>query len=73
MLELYRGDISARVRVLATENGVAKVVFDDEVKANFPDDKNTAGTPNLNARVTYIGTRDAFVTELLKRFISYEQ
>lgn len=70
--ELYRGELAARVQVVEVTGGTGKVAFDDRVTAVFPDDKNQAGTPNLDARATYRGTIDAFATAVLQRFVAYE-
>ncbi len=72
VLELFRGDVSARVTVVEVTGGIGKVVFSDAVTAVFPEDVGPDGTPNLNRAVTYRGTIDALGTAVVQKFVAYE-
>ena len=72
VLELFRGEVAGRVRVVEVANGTAKVAFTDQVSAFFPEKGSEHGTPNLNRPTTYRGVVDAFGTAVVQKFVSYE-
>lgn len=72
VLELFRGEVVGRVKVVEVTNGQAKVVFDDLVSAAFPEDAPPDGTPNLNRITTYRGAVDQFAVAVVQRFVAYE-
>jgi hypothetical protein len=73
VLDLFRGEASARVRVLEVANGKASVAYDDRVTAKFPEKAPEVGTPNLDRRTTYLGTLQSFMTQTVRRFATYEE
>lgn len=71
--DLFRGSISARVRVLAVKDGKAEVAFElPEVKGLFPPRCPPDGVPNLNDGVVYTGTLAMFQREVANLFITHE-
>ncbi|MDB5295842.1 MAG: hypothetical protein JWO31_1825 [Phycisphaerales bacterium] len=72
VLELFRGEVVGRVKVVEVTNGVGKVVYDDQVSATFPEKGPEQGTPNLNRATTYRGAISAFGTAVVQKFVAYE-
>ncbi|QOV90799.1 hypothetical protein IPV69_05425 [Humisphaera borealis] len=72
VLELFRGEVTGRVRVVEITDGVGKVVFSDAVSGVFPEHSGPDGTPNLTRAVTYRGAIDAFGTAIVQKFVEYE-
>ena len=72
VLELFRGEVVGRVKVVEVTNGTAKVAFTDQVSALFPEKGPEHGTPNLNRATTYRGSVDAFGTAVVQKFVAYE-
>lgn len=72
VLELYRGDVVGRVRVVEVTGGQGKVAFSDSVSAKFPENVGEDGVPDLTRAVTYRGSIDAFGTAVVQKFIEHE-
>lgn len=72
VLELFRGEVVGRVKVVEVAGGVAKVAFTDQVSAVFPEKGSEHGTPTLNRPTTYRGTIAAFATAVTQKFVTYE-
>jgi hypothetical protein len=72
VLELFRGEVVGRVRVVEVAGGTARVAFTDQVSATFPEKGPEHGTPNLNRALTYRGAVGAFGTAVVQKFVSYE-
>lgn len=70
--DLFRGALNARVQVIEVADGKAKVAFDEMVRASFPDKAPEEGLPDLGEQNTYIGTVNEFATQVLQRFVTYE-
>ena len=71
--ELYRGELSARIQVVEVTGNTGKVAYDGVVTGIFPDDANTAGTPNLNNQATYVGTINNFTGKVMLKFIKHDE
>lgn len=72
-VELYRGSLSASIKVLEVQNGKAKVAFtDNDVHVVYPKDSDEDGVPNVGDYAIYRGLTDAFTTEAIHRFVTYE-
>jgi hypothetical protein len=72
-VELYRGTMTASIKVLAIVGGKAKVVYtDNDVRAIFPKTSGEDGIPNVGDYPIYRGLTDAFTTEAIHRFVTYE-
>jgi hypothetical protein len=70
--ELFKGEMSARVQVAEVTGDTAKVAFEDRVSAVFPDpSRSQVGTLDLGPDATYRGTINAFVVEVVKRFVKH--
>lgn len=70
-VELYRGRMSARVKVLAISNGVAKVDFEDVASAVFPIKGPEEGVLNSTDYAMYRGTVNEFTGEIAKLFFAH--
>ena len=71
--DLYRGQITAEVRVVELANGKAKIAYQDSVTAKYPGNAPTDGVTGLGDSKTYVGTLDAFCTVLAQRFYKHEE
>jgi len=71
--DLYRGQMSANVKVIEYENGKAKTAFEDKVSVAFPKNAPADGVSNLGDDRTYVGTVDAFTTQAAWRFYKHEE
>lgn len=74
-IELFRGDITGTVKVFEVgPDGKAKLAFtDSDVHASFPKNAPVDGVPSVGDYPIYRGTLDAFTTELVHRFVQYEE
>ncbi len=72
--DMFRGQISAHVKVVEYENGKAKIAWEeDKVIAKYPKNAPSDGVSNLGDVRAYIGTVDAFTTVLAQRFYKHEE
>jgi len=70
--ELYRGSLTATVRVYEVVDGKAKQAFSDSgVHVVFPEHVTEDGTPNGNDDAMYVGTLRAASFDVAKRFIPH--
>lgn len=71
-VELYRGTLTANLKVLEVTADKAKVVFDEpNVTVSFPAKGPEEGSPGLGDSQTYEKTIEAFTTEVVNRFIPH--
>jgi hypothetical protein len=72
--ELYRGSLSALLRVIEVDPaGQSKVAYQDRVQAVWPPNVPEEGRADLGEQVTYLGTLDAFTTAVLQKLVTYEK
>jgi hypothetical protein len=73
-MELFRGAITATVRVIEVyPDGTAKQAFEqNNVQAVYPPTAPPEGVPNANDYKIYLGTLEAFTTEVRNLFIAHE-
>ena len=72
-VELFRGHMSATIKVVEVTGNSAAVVFDDNtLKASFPPKVPEDGTPDGDDVRFYSGTVDAMATEIVHKLVSYE-
>jgi hypothetical protein len=70
--ELFKGEMVGRVQVAEVTGDTAKVVFDDRVSGSFPPSSHSqVGSLSIGPDVTYRGTINAFVVEVVKRFVTH--
>jgi hypothetical protein len=70
---LFRGSLSGSIKVLTIKDGKAVAVYEEsDVRASFPKKSPEEGSPNLDDNRVYVGTVGEFTTEVVKRFITYE-
>lgn len=73
-IELYRGEVTANLKVIEIENGKGTVAYSESgVTAIFPPKSPAEGVPNSTDLRIYRGVVDEFSTEVVCRFISYTQ
>jgi hypothetical protein len=74
-VELFRGEMSGSVKMIEiTPDHKAKIVFqDDAIHAVFPKKSPPDGMPGADDYRIYLGTVDAFTTEVVHRFVTYEE
>ena len=75
-VELYRGSALATVKVIEVPpgGGPGKVAYEESaISATFPPKAREEGTPDGNDSIIYRGTVDALTTEIVKRFIPYQE
>ena len=73
-LELYRGSLTANVKVIEIANGKAKQVFEDpNVRVVWPPKGPEEGSPGLGDADTYERTLGAFTTEVVNEFVPHVQ
>ena len=71
--DLFRGSITARLKVVGIKDGKAEVVYElPEIKALFPPRCPPDGVPNLSDGVVYNGTLAMFNREVVNLFITHE-
>lgn len=73
--DLFLGEITASVKVLAVANGKANVVFmKDDLTSRFPDDKTPdEGLPNGNDDLMYRGVVNSFSTKVVNLFVEHDE
>jgi hypothetical protein len=72
-VDLYRGRARANVRVYEIANGQAKMANEwNNVQAGYPEKSPPEGLPTLGDARTYVGTIDAFGTEIAHLLIPYQ-
>lgn len=72
-VELFRGNMSATIKVIAIVGGKGKAVFtDNDIHVVYPKDSQEDGVPNVGDYAIYRGLTDAFTTEAIHRFVTYE-
>ena len=71
-VDLFRGSVSARVRVVEVADGRAHVAYEDVVKALFPVRAPEEGVPGADEYAIYRGTVNELTSEIAKRFITHE-
>jgi hypothetical protein len=73
-LDLYRGNLTATIKVIEIEAGIAKVGFEENrVAATYPPKAPAEGVPGAGDYRIYVGTLDAFATEAANRFLPHEE
>jgi hypothetical protein len=71
-LDLYRGSMTGTLRVIEVNGDIAKVVYEEDgIKVVFPPKVPEDGTPRGNNYQFYLGTIDAFATEIQHRLLAY--
>jgi hypothetical protein len=71
-VELFRGTLTATVRVLEVSHGKARVVHTEEdVRAIFPEKGPEEGTPGLGDFEVYRRTIDGFTTGVANLFVTH--
>lgn len=72
-IELYRGTLTANLKVLEVSENKAKVVYEEaNISVSYPPKSPDEGTPSLGDAVVYEKTLDAFTTQIVNRFIPHE-
>ena len=72
--DLYRGQITANLKVVEFEDGKAKIAYEEsKITALFPKKGPSDGVLNLGDAKTYVGTVDAFTTKLALKFFKHEE
>lgn len=73
-LELYRGSLTANVKVIEVANGKARQAFEDpNVHVVWPPKGPDEGSPGLGDADTYERTLAAFTTEVANEFVPHTQ
>lgn len=73
-LELYRGSLTANVKVIEVVNGKARQAFEDpNVRVVWPPKSPDEGSPGLGDADTYERTLVAFTTEVVNEFVPHVQ
>jgi hypothetical protein len=73
-VELYRGAVSASVKVVEVAGGRATIAHEEPaIHAQYPAKAPEEGITNTNDYTVYRGTVDAFTTELAKLFIPHPE
>ena len=71
-VELYRGSAAASVRVVAIEDGVGKVVYEESGgSVKFPPSAPAEGIPNASDAAIYRGTTDLLAQAIAQRFYAH--
>jgi hypothetical protein len=72
-IDLFRGTAKATVKVVEIADGQAKVTFEQNgVQASYPKKAPAEGIPNAGDYRIYVGTVDAFATEIANLFVPHE-
>jgi hypothetical protein len=73
-LDLYRGSVSATVKVVEIyPDGTARIAFEENsVRSVFPEKSHPEGIPGATDYKIYQGLLDAFTTEVALMFIPHE-
>lgn len=73
-VELYRGSISAILKVIEVKDGRATVGYEESpVATTYPPGVPEEGTPNFGDRKIYVGLVDRFTTSIVHRFVTHEE
>ncbi len=73
-LDLFKGTMVGSLQVIEVTDGQAKVVYqDNDIRAIFPKKGPDVGIANADDYRIYLGTVDAFTTEVANRFLPHEQ
>ena len=73
-LRLYRGSITAIVKVLEVKNGKATVGFEDRnVAAVFPPKSPEEGVADLSDEIIYQGVVKEIATQIAIRFVPHAE
>ena len=73
-LELFRGSISATLKVLEIRDGKATVAYEESnIRDVYPPKSPEEGVPNKGELWAYEGTVDEFTTDVAHRFVPYQQ
>lgn len=71
---LVRGEMTATIRVIEIKDKKAKVAFEENgVHAVFPPKSPQEGVVNMEPMVAYRGLIGEFTTEVLHRFVPYQE
>ena len=71
-LDLYRGSMSGTLKVVEINGSTAKVVYEEDgISVVFPPKVPEDGTPKGNNYQFYLGTIDAFSTEIWHRLVPW--
>jgi hypothetical protein len=71
-LDLYRGSMSGTLKIVEVIGQHAKVAYEEDgIKVVFPPKVPDDGTPRGNNYQFYLGTIDAFSTEIFHRLVPY--
>ena len=72
-LELYRGSITATLKVLEIKDGKAKLAYEEEnIHDVYPPKSPEEGVPNKGELWAYEGTVEQFATDMANRFVSHQ-
>lgn len=72
-LELYRGSMTASLKIIEVDGKAARIGYEeDNIRAIFPPKAPAEGLPQGNDYKFYLGTVDAFSTEVMRRLIAME-
>jgi hypothetical protein len=73
-LDLYRGTLSGTLKVIEIKDGKAKVAYEEpNIRAIYPPKSPEEGVPRGNDYKFYLGTLDAFTTEVVHRLVSHSE
>jgi len=72
--DLYRGSVTASVKVIEVANGRGRVAFAERgITASYPDKCPEEGLPNLADDAVYRGTVEKLTSALGERFVPHEE
>ena len=72
-MQLFRGNAVASLAVVEIENGVARVVYEENgIRAGFPEKGPPDGEISGNDQAFYVGTIRMLADEITKRLTTYE-
>jgi len=73
-IELYRGSITANLKVLEVDHGKAKLAFDESnIHVVYPDKGPEEGSPGLGDPTTYEQTLNEFTVQIVNRFVPHQE
>jgi hypothetical protein len=73
-LDLYRGTLTGTLKVIEIKDGKAKVAYEEpNIRAVYPPKSPEEGVPRGNDYQFYLGTVDAFTTEVVHRLVSHSE
>jgi hypothetical protein len=71
-LELFRGSITANLKVIEVTDGKGKIAFQkDNMKIQYPEKGNAEGMPGMSDLTVYEKTIQAFSIEVVNQFVPY--